>query len=370
MKIKAVSLLLMILALAYCGKNSGSAGGNPGVACSGVTVRPVATPAWTSGFSDWLVNNGYAHIAANQGWGGNDGSCTLSADKDPIVFIHGNSTSSDPSTSFNTLKNYLLSNGYQSCDLYAITWIESNSNGSTIHHKADYIKLVRDFIKAVKAYTGKSKVDVISWSMGVTIGRKAIKGGAAYNDSTRTNGCDLGANMKDDIDTFIGVAGVNRGLTMCAGGTSNSCSDNAFKIDSGFLVDLNGGSGGSYHPDPIASFTYSVYLPNDEYICGISPRLYGAYSCDVSGVHTSIIPSGTASISFNVNNSLFDSSWGTNNYCAYELSSPSQKQWKCDHILVFYDNYTDLTPSTTNKGSFYVLLKQVRDNDVSYTSNP
>lgn len=370
MKNLLIFALSTLFFLTSCGSNNSSPDDTPQEPCTPKTIRPSAT-SWTGGFAAWLTSNGYAHIAANQGWGGNDGACTPSADKDPVILLHGNSSTADPSASFLTFKNYLLSAGYQSCDLFAITWIEANTNGTTIHHKADYMLLVRDFILAVKAYTGKSKVDIIGWSMGVTIGRKSVKGGGAYNDPGRTPSyyCDLGENLSAHIDTFVGVAGVNRGLSLCAGGTSNSCSENAFKVDSGFLVDLNGGSAGTYSPEGVAGTIYSLYLPDDEYICGDNPRGLGFSSCAVFGTHTSRIPAETAGLSFDVNNTLFPSDpWGTNDYCAYDPASPSQAQMKCDHITVFFDNLTTLTPATSEKGALYVLMKLLRDNDTTYTS--
>lgn len=341
----AVSILFI-----GCGTNQNQAENGPITAsCAAKTVRPVSTPSWTSDFSDWLNSNGYAHIAANQGFGGM-GTCTLSADKNPMILLHGNSSNSDPTASFGTFKTYFINNGYVDCDLFAITWIESNSNGSAIHHKADYIKLARDFIKAVKAYTGKSKVDVVGWSMGVTIGRKAIKGGVAYNDPGRTfdYGCDLGANISNDIGTFLGVAGVNRGLNLCTGVSGNSCSENAFKIDSQFLADLNGGSGGNFTPGSLADYVYSIYLTDDEYICGDNPRGFGISSCIVNGVHTSRIPQETFGKSFDVDNASFPG-WGSNDYCM-------SGSLRCDHITVFYDSYTGATGGALN-----VMLKMLKD---------
>lgn len=40
---------------------------------------------------------------------------------------------------------------------------------------------MRAFVEAVIAYTGTSKVNIIGHSMGVTIGRKIIKGGPAID---------------------------------------------------------------------------------------------------------------------------------------------------------------------------------------------
>lgn len=60
------------------------------------------------------------------------------------------------------------------------------------------------------AYTGADKVDIISHSMGVTLGRRVIKGGKVKSDSL-----DLGAALTSRVDTFVGIAGANWGLAIC-----------------------------------------------------------------------------------------------------------------------------------------------------------
>lgn len=46
--------------------------------------------------------------------------------------------------------------------------------------------------------------------MGVTLGRRAIKGGVVSSDHF-----DLGAPLTSKVDTFVGIAGANWGLTAC-----------------------------------------------------------------------------------------------------------------------------------------------------------
>ena len=73
----------------------------------------------------------------------------------------------------------------------------------------------KSFIEAVKAYTGADKIDIVTHSMGVTIGRKAIKGGTGWDKAI--NGSviyDLGPPLQY-IDTFVGIAGGNYGLFGC-----------------------------------------------------------------------------------------------------------------------------------------------------------
>lgn len=49
--------------------------------------------------------------------------------------------------------------------------------------------------------------------MGVTLARKAIKGGNAIDHSSGTY--NVGPSLKDKVKTFIGLAGANLGLTAC-----------------------------------------------------------------------------------------------------------------------------------------------------------
>lgn len=45
--------------------------------------------------------------------------------------------------------------------------------------------------------TGAAKVDMISHSMGVTLGRKVVQGGAIQQKDGTT--CDIGPNIKDKV---------------------------------------------------------------------------------------------------------------------------------------------------------------------------
>ena len=72
---------------------------------------------------------------------------------------------------------------------------------------------MRAFVEAVIAYTGEKHVNIISHSMGVTIARKVVKGGVAYDHSA--GGYDLGPSLQRKVKSFIGIAGGNLGLATC-----------------------------------------------------------------------------------------------------------------------------------------------------------
>jgi triacylglycerol lipase len=62
--------------------------------------------------------------------------------------------------------------------MYTTTWGPADPNkASNNTHNKDYIMRIRAFVEAVIKYTGVPKVNIIGHSMGVTIGRKVIKGG-------------------------------------------------------------------------------------------------------------------------------------------------------------------------------------------------
>jgi len=61
-------------------------------------------------------------------------------------------------------------------------------------------------------YTGAPKVSIISHSMGVTLGRRVIKGGIVTAALIPFN---LGAPLTKRVDTFVGIAAADLGLADC-----------------------------------------------------------------------------------------------------------------------------------------------------------
>uniref|UniRef100_A0A0M3I1E1 Triacylglycerol lipase n=1 Tax=Ascaris lumbricoides TaxID=6252 RepID=A0A0M3I1E1_ASCLU len=76
------------------------------------------------------------------------------------------------------------------------------------------IEQVRALIVAVRLYTGRA-VDIIAYSLGVPVSRKAILGGKCVD-----TGEDLGRPLTRFIDTFVGIAGPNHGISLQMGGLS------------------------------------------------------------------------------------------------------------------------------------------------------
>lgn len=103
--------------------------------------------------------------------------------------------------------------GYSKSELYITTWGPGNKDKAPDQtHSKEYLTYLRAFTEAVIAYTGAEKINIISHSMGVTLGRRVIKGGKVAAAATPFN---LGPSLANKVDTFIGLAGATYGLTNC-----------------------------------------------------------------------------------------------------------------------------------------------------------
>jgi Lipase (class 2). len=270
----------------------------------GTTTVPAPAQVSTSGitphFRNWLVANGYGSFdfARTDLTGGSYGGRQNDADtvvNQPVIFIHGNSdkavgTGVPGQTGWNASIQYFLSQGYKTSELYATTWGPANPLlASQQYHSREYLTRLRAFILAVKQYTGAAKVDIIAHSMGVTLARKAIKGGPAF-DALAGGSYDLGPSLTSIVDTFVGIAGGNQGLASCylSGPTTPTCSNtNGFYPGyllggfgpygvSAFLTELNSSTG--YE----GAYRYSIWSSVDEVI-GYGCLVYGRNTCRIPG---------------------------------------------------------------------------------------
>jgi triacylglycerol lipase len=262
-----------------------------------------ATSQLTSHFQTWLNNNGYGSYSFPQGAGFSYGGKTSDTDtpvNQPVIFIHGNADkavgTSTGQTGWTESINYFTANGYKSSEVYAMTWGPSNAllSGHQYHSK-EYLTRIRKFIEAVKAYTGASKVDIVGHSMGVTLARKAIKGGTA-SDLLAGGNYNLGSPITY-VDTFVGIAGANLGLTSCysSGGSTPTCA-NTNGFYPGYLVGFFGPYGVSSFLTELNSnaasegtYKYSIWSSVDEIV---------QFGCIVYGTNTCRIPNQTGEKSF------------------------------------------------------------------------
>jgi len=250
-------------------------------------------------FQEWLNENGYGSydfLRSDIDGGSFGGKLTISDQlvNEPVIFIHGNSDKALGTifgqSGWMASVDYFMGNSYSNAELYGFTWGPANVLLSAKQgHTFEYISRIRAFILAVKEYTGAQKVDIIAHSMGVTLVRKAIKGGVCFDDITNSYK-NLGSPISNSVDAFVGIAGANQGLVSCymIGGATETC-DNDIGLYPGYLfwgmgpygvsdilVDIN--SSQKYEGD----YIYSIWSTVDEVI-GYGCLVYGKYTTRIPG---------------------------------------------------------------------------------------
>lgn len=176
----------------------------------------------TPHFSHWLSANGYGSYGFERtdlvgGAFGGKSSDSDQIKRTPVIFFHGNSDIAvgvvDLFTGFSRSIEYFMEQGYSKSELYITTWGPGDKEKAKDQtHSKEYLTYLRAFMEAVLDYTGAEKVNVISHSMGVTLSRRLIKGGRVEAAETPF---DLGPSLANRVETFIGIAGANYGLTNC-----------------------------------------------------------------------------------------------------------------------------------------------------------
>ncbi len=189
----AAPLLIAAALLAPGNANALDCGSNNGYTCAGNANQ------YAGGFNPGVGQGGF---------GG--GSCT--ATRTPVVFIHGNGDSaisfdmpagavSGYTTPPRSIHAELKAAGYNDCELFGITYLSASERAApqyNYHAPARY-QVIKTFIDKVKAYTGKSKVDVVTHSLGSTMALAMIK----YH------------GYQGSIRRFVNIAGGLRGLQTC-----------------------------------------------------------------------------------------------------------------------------------------------------------
>ena len=151
---------------------------------------------------------GFAPGVGYGGFGG--GTCT--ATRTPVVFLHGNGdtaisfdmpprTVSGYSTPARSQYDELKAAGYNDCELFGVTYLSADerANPQINYHEPYTYNLIKAFIDKVKAYTGKSQVDIVAHSLGSSMALAMIHN-KAYQGSVRR---------------FVNIGGGIRGLQTC-----------------------------------------------------------------------------------------------------------------------------------------------------------
>ncbi|CAJ0949020.1 unnamed protein product, partial [Mesorhabditis belari] len=127
----------------------------------------------------------------------------------PLIIVHGVSDMAGdrPTRAANWFKKH---GGYKQSELYSTTYF-NGAQGNPLKWleytmKCEYVKQVRSLIVAVRLYTGR-QVDVIGYSLGVPVSRKAILGGHCVD-----TGEHLGGPLTKFVNTYVGAAGPNHGI--------------------------------------------------------------------------------------------------------------------------------------------------------------
>uniref|UniRef100_A0A0N5AT77 Lipase n=1 Tax=Syphacia muris TaxID=451379 RepID=A0A0N5AT77_9BILA len=145
----------------------------------------------------------------------------------PVVFVHGVTLKA---AAFRAHCHFFKLNGYTSADLYATTYGDGGTT-SAMDTAVDcnFIKQMRDMFVAVYKYVGR-KINVITWSMGSVISRKAILGGNCTETGER-----LGDPITYMVHTFLTVGGVNYGMQRCPRRMKACNSLNSMRCDSALM---------------------------------------------------------------------------------------------------------------------------------------
>uniref|UniRef100_A0A915BAV5 Lipase n=1 Tax=Parascaris univalens TaxID=6257 RepID=A0A915BAV5_PARUN len=194
-----------------------------------------------------VAKNHWGHLGS---FGGklHDGSVIK---KRPIIFVHG---ITQTASAFLSQRHYFIKKGYHISELYATTW---GDGGKTlpldITIKCAFFRQIRRMIEVVVHYTC-SKVDIIAWSMGSAVTRKAILGGTCA-DTNETLGKQP---ITAYVDTFLTTGGVNHGSERCPL-EENICNNvNSMYCDSILLKELN-----SQKRRYEGTSSFALYSPND-----------------------------------------------------------------------------------------------------------
>ncbi|KAI6172412.1 RBR-type E3 ubiquitin transferase [Aphelenchoides besseyi] len=180
-------------------------------------------------YADNVARMDYGPIGS---FGGGNHVAGQKTKKTPTIFVAGWA-----STASFSWPAYLVwkMHGYTNAELYGTTYgLPAGLFSVTWGLRCQFVNSTRTLIKAVAEFTN-SKVNVVAYSMGGPISRKAILGGKCVDTDE-----DLGPPLTNIIDVYLGVAGAMNGALACKIPNVGSCSlQSGMNCHSTFIKDIN-----------------------------------------------------------------------------------------------------------------------------------
>ncbi|KAL7080479.1 hypothetical protein ACQ4LE_000834 [Meloidogyne hapla] len=176
-------------------------------------------------------------LGSDGSFGGGQENENRRAKRRPIIFVHG---LTNVAGTYEYIRRFFLKNGYNNSELYATTYSFGVRKFLRDKMECKHIVQIRLLIEAVSRYK-KSNIDLVAYSMGSPMARKAVLGGICVD-----TGQYLGLPLTNLVHTFIGVAGANRDAEPLCKLLSwaEPCNQiNGFSCNSAFLRDINSNVG-------------------------------------------------------------------------------------------------------------------------------
>lgn len=137
----------------------------------------------------------------------------------PVIFLHGNNdtpfaTACNPVYGrIQALAQYLADNGYSTSELWGLGYqgdrcdvnADQTQRSRIAHSHQANVPDLRRFVRAVLAYTGAQRVDIVGHSMGVTLAREWIR-----QD-----------NASAQVRRLVAIDGPNHGIINCSPSPAN-----------------------------------------------------------------------------------------------------------------------------------------------------
>ncbi|EGT49502.1 hypothetical protein CAEBREN_10846 [Caenorhabditis brenneri] len=146
-------------------------------------LTSTVSSSFTPSFFNWInatfgeptaVSLNRADLGAGGSFGGGTHNGLSQTSKRPILIVHGITNTAG---TFNNQRNYFLANGWSDETVYGTTYGDGGATAvQNVKMDCAFVMQVRNMLIVVNGFT-QQKVDVIGYSLGSPIARKAIMGG-------------------------------------------------------------------------------------------------------------------------------------------------------------------------------------------------